>query len=114
MASRFTRVLAASSVLLTILAIAMTTPGAQKSENWVTRSDENALLLFDVQARFNPEFAGRFGIRGLDENIFQLPLDINERNIRALSRSARPGAYPRVSSTTHHRSARADPPGQRT
>ena len=84
MASQFTRVLAASCVLLTILAVAMTTPSAQKNEDWVTRSDENALLLFDVQAQFNPEFAGRFGIQGLDENIFQLPLDINAQNIRAL------------------------------
>jgi len=87
MPSRFARVLAASSVLFTTMAVTMTTPNAQNSSDWVARSDKNAFVLFDVQARFNPEFAARFGIEGMDENIFQLPLDINEQNIAALEKA---------------------------
>jgi len=67
-----------------LMVIPMTDTLAQSGNDWVKRSDENAAILLEIQARFNPEFAGRFGVDGLDEAIFQLPLDINEQTIDAL------------------------------
>jgi hypothetical protein len=38
----------------------------------------------DLLARFNPEAAGFWGLDGFDEEIFQLPPDINEQTVRAV------------------------------
>ena len=38
---------------------------------WVTKSNQNAQLLIDVQAKYNPEGAASDGVRGLDEKISQ-------------------------------------------
>src|SRR5216683_5361674 len=43
---------------------------AQKS--WIERSNENAQLLLDVQARFFPEGASRTGVAGIDDRIMDL------------------------------------------
>ena len=37
----------------------------------------------EVFARSSPEAAGQFGVDGLDEEIFQLPLDLSEQTIAA-------------------------------
>jgi uncharacterized protein (DUF885 family) len=36
---------------------------------WIERSNQNARILLDVQARFAPEFAARQGISGIDDQI---------------------------------------------
>ena len=50
--------------------------------DWVARSNENAQLLLELQAKYAPEGAGFLGVEGLDEEITQLPPDLNERSIR--------------------------------
>jgi uncharacterized protein (DUF885 family) len=82
-------------------------PGSSVSqEMWIERSNENAGILLEVLARFNPEFAGRWGIEGLDEEIFQLPLDLNERNVTALEEAIR--ELERRRSNESHPAARQD------
>src|SRR5438477_10566317 len=44
-------------------------PAAASSKSWIERSNDNAQLLLEVQARFNPEGAARLGIPGIDERI---------------------------------------------
>ncbi len=56
---------------------------ALESENWVDRSNENARVLLDILAQFNPETAAFWGIDGLDEEIFQLPPNINDLTVEA-------------------------------
>ncbi len=72
-----------AAVLVTTLVFATATARAAES-GWVGRSDENARVLLDVMARFNPETAGFFGVEGYDEAVFQLPLYLDERTIAAL------------------------------
>jgi len=57
---------------------------ALADESWVARSNRDAQVLVDVLARFAPEIAGFFGVDGLDEQIFQAPLDLNARQDRAV------------------------------
>lgn len=52
--------------------------------DWVARSNENAQVLLEVMARFNPEQAGFFGVDGFDEQVFELPLDLNAQTVAAL------------------------------
>ena len=73
--------------LSAFVVIPMNDSFSQAPEAWVIRSNENAAILLDIQARFNPEFAGRFGVDGLDEEIFALPLDINTQNVQALEKA---------------------------
>ena len=76
----------ASVLALGLLALAAAAPGSASTDgrSWVEKSNENAQILLEVLARFAPEAAGQFGIDGLDEEIFQVPEDINEQNIEAL------------------------------
>ncbi|MBV8845877.1 MAG: DUF885 domain-containing protein [Bryobacterales bacterium] len=48
---------------------------AQNPPAWVAKSNRNAQLLIDIQARYNPESAGRNGVSGLDEQITVLSPD---------------------------------------
>jgi hypothetical protein len=66
------------------LPAAAATPSAPA---WIERSNENARLLRDIMARFTPEFAGRFGVEGLDEQVLTLPLDRTERQLEAVARA---------------------------
>ena len=56
---------------------------------WVTRSDENAKVLLDVQARFGPEGAGQIGLDGYDEQILDLTPGRDERLRAALTDAIR-------------------------
>jgi hypothetical protein len=49
-----------------------TTAGPATDRSWIARSNENAKILLDVQARFNPEQAARVGQAGLDDRITDL------------------------------------------
>ncbi|HEX8171918.1 MAG TPA: DUF885 domain-containing protein [Thermoanaerobaculia bacterium] len=45
------------------------------------RSNENAKVLLDALARFQPESASALGVEGLDAETVQLPLDVNAKSI---------------------------------
>jgi hypothetical protein len=47
---------------------------------WVQESNQDAMLLLKVQAKYAPEFAGRSGIDGLDDKIFDLKANAFERS----------------------------------
>jgi uncharacterized protein (DUF885 family) len=48
-------------------------------KDWIKRSDEYAQILLKVQAKYAPEFAGRQGVEGLDEQVTQFSADRRER-----------------------------------
>jgi hypothetical protein len=55
--------------------------GAQAADtDWVKESNQNAMLLLQVQAKYAPEFAGRTGVEGLDDKIFDLKQGVYERS----------------------------------
>jgi hypothetical protein len=58
---------------------AATSSAPAKPAPWIQRSNENAQLLLDVMAKFAPEAAGRFGVSGLDEQVFDLTPGYEER-----------------------------------
>jgi len=47
----------------------------QATPAWVTKSNQNAQLLIDIQARYSPEAASRNGAAGLDDKITVLSAD---------------------------------------
>jgi hypothetical protein len=67
--------------LLSAIAFAQTPPA------WVARSNQNAQLLIDINARYSPESAGGSGVAGMDERVTLLAPDMPER-IRADLRAA--------------------------
>src|SRR3954463_9490912 len=42
---------------------------ASTSREWIARSNQNAQVLLDVQAKYAPEFAARTGVSGIDDRI---------------------------------------------
>ena len=54
---------------------------------WVAKSNQNAQLLLDIDARYAPESAGSSGATGLDERVSVISQDMPER-IRADQRAA--------------------------
>ena len=75
------RIRSFSLLLLPILAAAQTPA-------WVAKSNQNAQLLIDIEAKYNPEGAASDGVRGLDEQISQpgpeMPEKIREANVAVL------------------------------
>jgi uncharacterized protein (DUF885 family) len=53
------------------------------SRDWIARSNQNAQLLLDVQARFAPEFAARTGVAGIDDRISDFSPGYRERQRQA-------------------------------
>ena len=51
---------------------------------WVERSNANTQLLLGIDARFQPEGAGAFGVEGLDEEVLTLAPDRLDQYIAAL------------------------------
>jgi uncharacterized protein (DUF885 family) len=51
---------------------------------WVTRSNADAKVLLDVQARFAPEFATQVGLPGYDDKVADLKPNADARNRAAL------------------------------
>ena len=64
-----------------ILLLASTALG--DSPGWVAKSNQNAQVLLEIDARFNPESAGASGINGLDEQIIDLKPDSLARRAQA-------------------------------
>jgi hypothetical protein len=54
-------------------------PQVKPKPDWVKRSDENARILLDLQARFAPEGASQMGLDGYDDQIFDLQSDRDAR-----------------------------------
>ena len=54
---------------------------------WISRSDENARLLLDVRAQFEPEQAAHVGLTGLDEKVTDLAPGHRERLREALQKA---------------------------
>jgi len=48
--------------------------------SWVEKSNENAAVLLDVMARFNPEQAAQLGVDGYDEQIIDLMPNLDKRS----------------------------------
>jgi hypothetical protein len=59
--------------LLSLGAFAQTPPA------WVARSNQNAQLLIDINARYSPEGAGASGVEGLDERVMVMAPDMPAR-----------------------------------
>jgi hypothetical protein len=70
-------------LLFIVMVTFVATGSATQEESWVSRSDRNTEVLLEVLARFNPEGAGFLGIEGLDEQVLQLPSDLDDRQISA-------------------------------
>ncbi len=64
--------------------VSFAAPDEQKVPAWVERSNRNARLLLDIDARFMPESAARNGVEGIDDKIFDLKPGFNERRRAAL------------------------------
>ena len=63
---------------------ALVTGGAYGADaDWVKESNQNAMVLLKVNAQFAPEFAGRSGVDGLDDKIFDLKQGAFERRQKA-------------------------------
>ncbi|HVF58660.1 MAG TPA: DUF885 domain-containing protein [Thermoanaerobaculia bacterium] len=70
------------------LALLAALPATAAEPTWVERSNANAQVLLATQARFAPEQAGAFGVEGLDEAVFTLPLDRDAQLLRAVAEAA--------------------------
>ncbi|HEY4365052.1 MAG TPA: DUF885 domain-containing protein [Bryobacteraceae bacterium] len=53
--------------------------GFAQTPAWVTRSNQNAQILIDIQARNAPESAGSSGVTGLDDQVFLPTADYRQR-----------------------------------
>ena len=58
------------------------------AQDWVKRSNEITAILLQVQAKLEPEGASFIGVEGYDNEVSQIPLDVNARNA-ALMKEAR-------------------------
>lgn len=54
-------------------------PSASIQPNWIVRSNKNAQILLQLQARYAPESASRQGVAGLDTQISQFPKDFRSK-----------------------------------
>jgi uncharacterized protein (DUF885 family) len=54
------------------------------SGDWIAKSNQNAALLLEVQAKFAPEFAARTGVTGIDDRISDFTPGRRERQRQAI------------------------------
>ncbi|PWT83337.1 MAG: DUF885 domain-containing protein [Blastocatellia bacterium] len=54
-------------------------PRRPRQPPWIARSNENAQLLLNVRAKYDPENAAREGVAGLDDQVTQFPSDRKTR-----------------------------------
>ena len=58
----------------------------EAADDWVARSNENAKLFLEIQAKYGPYGAARIGIDGLAEEVFQISEELDdeaEADVRA-------------------------------
>jgi uncharacterized protein (DUF885 family) len=77
---------AASATLLFACAHAGPAPHSA-SGDWIPRSNQNAQLLLDVQAKFAPELAARTGVAGIDDRISDFTPGRRQRQRRAIQQA---------------------------
>ena len=65
------------------IVVAAAAAQAADAPAWVQESNQDAMILLKVQAQFAPEFAGRTGVDGLDDKIFDLKKGAYERRQQA-------------------------------
>ena len=75
--------IAGRRLLTLVLTLAIAVP-LFADPDWVKRSNEITGILLEVQARLQPEGASFIGVEGYDNDISQIPLDINAKNIAML------------------------------
>ena len=71
-----------------LVVFAVASASAADQAEWITKSNLNAQVLLDATAKVAPEFAGRIGLRGFDEQIADFTAGNDERT-RALTTAAR-------------------------
>jgi len=71
---------AATTVLISVV---LALPAFATEKDWVERSNENAQVVLELLADFNPENAASFGVEGIDENIIDFRPNLYERNMSA-------------------------------
>src|SRR5690348_18273869 len=54
---------------------------------WVRKSNADAMVLMNVLAQFNPEFASRFGLPGYDTKVIDLKPNVDQRTIEAMTQA---------------------------
>src|SRR3954463_7260832 len=80
--------LAALAVLFLACSHAAPAPPPQAgASDWIARSNQNAQLLLDVQAKFAPEFAARTGVAGIDDRITDFAPGRRERQRHAIGQA---------------------------
>src|SRR5882672_8228345 len=57
------------------------------SRDWISRSNQNAQLLLDVQAKFAPELAARTGVAGIDDRISDFTPGRRQRQRQAIQQA---------------------------
>ena len=69
-------------VLAASLGAVLVSAAAARADSpaWVQESNQDAMILLKVQAKYAPEFAGRTGVEGLDDKIFDLKPDVYGRS----------------------------------
>jgi len=71
---------AATTVLISVV---LALPAFATEKDWVEKSNENAQIVLELAAEFNPEGAASFGVDGVDENIVDFRPLLYERNMSA-------------------------------
>ena len=66
-----------------LLAVVIAVPVVAAEKGWVEKSDENAQIVLELSAEFNPENAASFGVDGIDEDIIDFRPGLYERNMSA-------------------------------
>ena len=77
------RLVLASALALGVVRPSEAAPVGSAPPAWIERSNENARIVIESQARFTPEAFGQFGVAGLDEKVFDLGPRLTERTIAA-------------------------------
>ena len=73
-------------ILLGFLSLGALAIAQQKTPPaWVARSNQDAKVLLDVEARFNPEQAAQQGVEGVDDKVVDLGPNVDQRHRKALS-----------------------------
>src|SRR6266436_3380025 len=78
------RILLAATVLFACSHAAPAPVSRAGPRDWIWRSDQNAQLLLDVQAKFAPELAARTGVAGIDDRISDFTPGRRQRQRQAI------------------------------
>ena len=74
---------------LPVLILLLASTAFGESPVWIAKSNQNAQVLLEVAARFDPESAGQAGVSGLDEEIHDFTPKSDERRVQAIAMAAK-------------------------